>query len=100
MNTFATFREKNLDKYLVDVVVDLINLFFEFEVHHVEVSLVYVQMRILPEVSAFVFCSSSRQVKGCPECLFNTDKLMKLKIWTNFIQTADISDLTSPKGQD
>lgn len=69
------FNMSCLDVHLVDVVVHLIDLLFKLQVHHVEISLVCVQMSVLPAFSGFSVSSSCRQVKRSLESLFSSKKV-------------------------
>lgn len=50
--------------HLVNVVVDLVDLLLELEVHHVEVPLVGVEVGVLPVVPGLGLSRTVREVEG------------------------------------
>lgn len=51
--------------YLVNVVVHLVGHFFELVVGHAEVSLVWVEVSVLPAALSLSLIHIGRQVEGC-----------------------------------
>lgn len=55
--------------YLIDVIVHLVGHFFELVISHAEVSLVRVEVGILPAALSLSLTHISGQVEGCLESL-------------------------------
>lgn len=54
----------DLHTHLVNVVVDLVDLLLELQVHHVEISLVGVEVGILPVVPGLCFSRTVWEAEG------------------------------------
>lgn len=57
--------------YLVDIIVHLVGHFFELVVSHAEVSLVWVEVSVLPAALSLSLIHVGGQVEGCLKSLKN-----------------------------